>query len=227
MEIRQFLLENELWQDVTIFYNGKAISTSDGKGNHSYNDPNTFYVLEDKNPADYLKYIAKPHILSMIFEGGFFGCLNFYNEQGADFDNKIMAGFSEILDRYGLHYELGEPWNLSCYRNQDSTVHTAKAKAKEPIRFWGDRTNPEYAVIPEPLLNIQQIWRDKANAYGDVGSCVIGAGFHFSYKGNEYIMPPISCWQGSVSWEHFVPEIQSMLSETGAENIRFEYGMMD
>jgi len=228
MEIRQFLIDNQLWQDVTIYWGGKAISTSDGNGNHAYNDPNTLYMLEDQDPADSLKYLANPHILSMSFEGGFCGCLNFYNEHGADFDNRITEEFIALLHRYGLYYEMGEHWNLSCYPIDPGTVKNKPTKKKkDPIRFWGERTMPEGEIVPQPLLHIQSIWKEKADAYGDIGSCVLGAGFHFTYEDREYIMPPNSRWQGSVSWEHCVEEIQSLLTDAGATSIRFEWGNMD
>jgi hypothetical protein len=113
-EIRQFLLDNNLWIDVTIYFNGKAFSTYDGK-NFYYNDPAHLIVLEDKDPKDYFDYVAEPHILSMSFEGDFCSCMNNYGEYGYDFDERIQNGFREILDKYGLYYEMGNHWNLTCY----------------------------------------------------------------------------------------------------------------
>lgn len=114
-EIRQFLLDNNLWVDVNIYFNGKAFSTSDRNGNYYYNDQNHLVVLEDQDPKNYFKYVAEPNVLSMSFEGDFCGCLNFYNEYGVAFDNKVQKEFSDILAKYGLYYELGHHWNLSCY----------------------------------------------------------------------------------------------------------------
>lgn len=96
-------------------------------------------------------------------------------------------------------------------------------KKKEVIKMYGqDFDNP-----PEELLDIQYIWREKANAYGDVGSCVLGAGFNFKYKGLYYKMYPISIWQGSCSWEASVPEITQMLNDIGCTDVYFEWGNMD
>lgn len=86
---------------------------------------------------------------------------------------------------------------------------------------------PEGTEIPPELLEIQEDWKAKADAYGDVGSCVMGAGFEFTYQGQDYKMPPTTCWQGSCSWEAFVPEIRKRLEEIGATEIRFDYGNMD
>lgn len=115
VEIRQFLLDNNIWQDTTIYFNGKAFSTDDRQGNYFYNDPEHLVVLENQDPADYFTYTASPHILSMSFEGPLLGCLNYHNEYGAAFDNRIQTELAAILDRHGLYYELGDRWNLSCY----------------------------------------------------------------------------------------------------------------
>jgi hypothetical protein len=55
--------------------------------------------------------------MSMSFEGDFYGCINFTNEYGAYYDNRIMKSFNAILDKYGVWYELGDAWNLTCYYN--------------------------------------------------------------------------------------------------------------
>ena len=46
-EIRNFLLERGLWVDTAIYFNGKAISTSDGNGHYAYNDPAKLIILEN------------------------------------------------------------------------------------------------------------------------------------------------------------------------------------
>ena len=57
-QIRQFLLDNNLWQDVNIYFNGKEFSTSDDEDNFYYNDPGHLIVLENKNPRDYFQFVA-------------------------------------------------------------------------------------------------------------------------------------------------------------------------
>lgn len=97
------------------------------------------------------------------------------------------------------------------------------------IRFRGEGITwgPEGAVVPPELLEIQKEWAEKANDYGDIGSCVLGAKFTFDYKGQSYEMPPISRWQGSCSWEAFVPEVKEKLTNIGAVNIKFNCGFLD
>jgi len=114
-EVRQFLLQNELWTDVKIYFNGKAFSTRDQNGKYHYNDPKNLIVLEDEDPRRYFEYVSDDDIMSMSFEGDFYGCLNYMNEYSADFDNRIQSEFNEILAKYGVYYELGNAWNLSCF----------------------------------------------------------------------------------------------------------------
>ncbi len=114
IEVRSFLLEHEIWQDVTIYFNGKAFATSDGK-KFAYNDPDNLIVLEGKNPRDYFEYVNPDHILSMSFEGPLYDCLNMNGEYGYDFESKIEEGLREIFSKYGCYYELGNAWNLSLF----------------------------------------------------------------------------------------------------------------
>ena len=48
-EIRQFLIDNNMWGGCQIYFNGKAFATDDGK-NFYYNDPEHLVVLENMNP---------------------------------------------------------------------------------------------------------------------------------------------------------------------------------
>lgn len=113
VEIREFLLENNLWIDVRIYFNGKAFSTDDRKGNYAYNDRSRLFVLEDINPKDYFEYVGD--ILSMSFEGDLCGCLNFYGEYGYKFDDFVTNSLRDIFAKRGLYYEQGNHWNLSVY----------------------------------------------------------------------------------------------------------------
>ena len=101
------------------------------------------------------------------------------------------------------------------------------AEEAAPIWFSGSATIPNGAEIPQELLDIQRQWKEKADAYGDVGSSVLGAGFLFRYRGRRYEMPPSTRCQGSVSWEHYREEIQGMLEAAGATDIIYNWGWMD
>lgn len=109
-EIYKFLLEHDMWIDVSIYYNGKRMSTSDGN-NFRYNGPP--FIEEDKNPKDYFEYVNDEHILSMSFEGPLYDALNGYDGwDGLDIEER----FSNLLSKHGLYYELGNAWNLTLYK---------------------------------------------------------------------------------------------------------------
>ncbi len=109
-EIQRWLCQNELWMDVSIYYNGKRMSTHgevDGKSVSRHNGEPFFE--EDKDPRDYFEYVANPHVLSMSFEGPLYAVLNGYC-QGS---GRLEKEFSNLLRRWGLYYELGDAWNLT------------------------------------------------------------------------------------------------------------------
>lgn len=108
IEIRNFLIEQKLWIDCNIYFNGKCFTTYDGKV-FANNDCKNLIVLEDRNPKDYFSYVAEDHILSMSFEGPFYSALN-YRGRG-----HIIKDFNELLSKYGVYYEQGESWNLTCF----------------------------------------------------------------------------------------------------------------
>ena len=83
------------------------------------------------------------------------------------------------------------------------------------------------SMMPAAIIPISRKWTELANAYGDIGSCVIGEGFEFDYQGKQYKLPPLSHWQGSCSWEAYVPEIKKDLEAIGCTNVRFNYGSLD
>ena len=114
-EIRTFLIDNELWTDVTIYFNGKAFSTDDRKGHFAYNNPNILFTLEDMDPHRYITYVGD--YLTMSFEGDLYGCMNYHNEYGSAFDDRITEGLRAIFAKRDLYYELGNQWNLSAYPN--------------------------------------------------------------------------------------------------------------
>ena len=104
-EIYDVLLANEMWIDVSIYYNGKRMSSSCGN-NFRYNgEP---FIEEDINPKDYFEYCG--NILSMSFEGPVYQAIN-YN--GGDIVDQLDA----VFKKHGLYYELGDAWNLSLYKN--------------------------------------------------------------------------------------------------------------
>lgn len=110
VEIREFLLEHEMWQDTEIYFNGKRFTSHDPvTGKYHYNDREHLIVEEDQDPRNYFEYVAEDHILSMAFEGPAYEMINGYCSAG------LLDKFNAIFEKYGVYYEQGHAWNLSCF----------------------------------------------------------------------------------------------------------------
>lgn len=111
IDIYEFCKKHDLWEDNTIYFDGKAWSNSETwtgvKGKKITED---LYEYDDKNPSNYFEY-ANPKTLSMSFEGGLNHILNGYTRGCA----KLEEQFSKLFEKYGLYYEMGYAWSLSCY----------------------------------------------------------------------------------------------------------------
>lgn len=110
-DIYEWCIKNELWGDNTIYFGGKAWSSSSTwsgvKGKKITED---LYEYEDKNPLDYFEY-ANPDTLSMSFEGELNYVLNGYTYGWV----KLEAEFLALFEKYGYYYEMGYSWSLSAY----------------------------------------------------------------------------------------------------------------
>ena len=110
VEIRAFLLEHGIWQDTAIYFNGKRFTTRDPETKkYYYNDPEKLFVEDNQNPRDSFEYVADDHILSMSFEGPVYHMINGYALGG------LVRRFNKIFEKYGVYYEHGDAWNLTCY----------------------------------------------------------------------------------------------------------------
>lgn len=110
VEIREFLLEREMWVDVDIYFNGKCFTTHDKEsGKFYYNDREHLVARENEDPRTYFEYVNPDHILSMSFEGDLCEML-YYGMYPT-----TRKRFDAIFERYGLYYEFGHHWNFSCY----------------------------------------------------------------------------------------------------------------
>ena len=82
-------------------------------------------------------------------------------------------------------------------------------------------------LMPQAIIPISREWTRLSDAYGDVGSCVLGAGFEFTYEGQRYFLPPWCKWQGSCSWEAYVEKVKKELLDVGCTELRYNWGNMD
>lgn len=110
-EIFNWLNDHEMWVDTQIYFNGKCWSTMNKNGTEfCYNERR--YFEYEAEPKDYFEYVAEPNILSMSFEGGLYSVLNGYMHGWV----KLEEEFRNIFEKYGVYFELGNAWNLSCYK---------------------------------------------------------------------------------------------------------------
>lgn len=111
-EIYEWCMENELWGDNIIYFNGKAWSSfATWSMDNGKQIGERLYEYEDKNPLDYFEY-ANPKTLSMSFEGDLYSVLNAYVRGWTRLDAQFLA----IFEKYGYYYEMGNSWNLAAYK---------------------------------------------------------------------------------------------------------------
>lgn len=104
-KIYQLFRKQEMWGDVHIYFNGSCLNNIDHDGNYHYDG--SAYLHENMKPE--FEYVNPDHVLSMSFEGPVYHMF----EYGAY--KPVYRRFTTLLARYGLYYELGNAWNLSCY----------------------------------------------------------------------------------------------------------------
>jgi hypothetical protein len=214
-EIIDYLKKNELDDGVCIYFNNKRICLGSEWNSETREFIPYEKVEENINPLDYFEYANESHILSMSFEGGLYGVINYGNTDKLD----------AIFEKYGLYYELGNSWNLTAFPSTidyDDIEYTPYEREPDPEFIYLRRED----VLPE-LKNIMVTWYELSKMSGDGGSCVLGAGFNFKYKGNPYKMGACSPWQGSLSWEEHIGTVKEMLLNIGATEIHYDYGRMD
>ncbi len=105
--IYQLLKKNDLWADTFIYFNGKRLGNKSPDGHYHYDG--SAFLEENMNPRDYFEYVNSDHILSMSFEGPVYHMFNYGEYKTVD------KKFNALLERYGLYYEIGNTWNLTCY----------------------------------------------------------------------------------------------------------------
>ena len=111
-DIHKWLVNHEMWIDINIYFNGKCWSTSSELDTEFCYNENRYFEYE-ADPKCYFEYVANPHILSMSFEGILYDVLNGYLHGWI----KLEAEFKAIFEKYGLYFELGNTWNLTCFEN--------------------------------------------------------------------------------------------------------------
>lgn len=173
-----------------------------------YNGDGTVFC-ENANPLKWCKYFSHQFIMGIWFEGW----------------HANWGMLDEILAEYNLYMEHCTDTYIEFVWNGEGKEpeYTVFEKPEEPERlYWPHdaQGNPEIAAI-------MGHWFERSRDRGDKGSCVIGAGFTFRYKGKLYFMTAQSPWQGSLSWEPDVDIVRKDLEAIGATEITYDWGRMD
>lgn len=112
IDIYNWCVEHELWDDNTIYFDGKAWSNlPTWGGDKGAKIAEDLYEYADRNPKHYFEY-ANPNTLSMSFEGGLNHLLNGYLSGCG----KLEEEFYALFHKYGLYHEFGHSWNLSTWQ---------------------------------------------------------------------------------------------------------------
>lgn len=129
-----------------------------------------------------------------------------------------------------LEQKFGKDAYLECY---DYFCHYfCVGETKQPTA--GTKYSPivldgkNYEKYPDKVfLDIQRVWKELAEKYGDKGTCVLGEKFEFTYKKKHYVMEPLDNLQGSSGREQYIDAVQHVLETLGCKDVRFNYGFMD
>jgi hypothetical protein len=209
-ELIRAFKELDMLDECLFYYNNKRVAT-----NRKTGEP--YIDRKECDPRDYMDY-CNENTITIGFEGSnLYEVLNGYLSD--DLYETVFRAIEKIVAPYGLFWELGNSWNLSFYDTDYDDNEPEPQEEEIGIHQGVD--------VPIELLQISKYWAEKANAYGDAGSCVLGAGFKFRYQDKLYFMPPLTHWQGSCSWEAYKDEIQEKLYQVGATEISYEWGRMD
>lgn len=215
-EITAFLEKHHMEDGVCIYFNNKRI-VSEG----FFDGENLTYKWmqeENMDPHHYFPYAAYDHIISMSFEGSLYDLLN--NRGG-----KLAEQFRAIFTKYGLYYEFGYAWCFTAYPlDDDMEIEYTNYTKPEPVIDLYYHSKDMY---PDAISVIMEMWYQLSSYSGDSGSCVLGAGFNFTFEGKKYFMHACSPYQGSLSWEVHVTTVSDLLRAIGATDISFNYGIMD
>lgn len=108
-DIYEWCEHHGIWEDCTIYFNGKALSDSE-RWNGEYGEKigNNLYLYENKNPRDYMKY-ANQETLSMAFDGLLYDVVNDFGQMFP----RMYDEFEKLFDKHGYYYELGSNWYLN------------------------------------------------------------------------------------------------------------------
>ena len=199
-KVKSYLKENALFEDVCLYYNDKQETNS--------------LLKENIKVKDHIKY-SNPLTITITFDGSpLYNALTYGS-------GKVLDDLDDIAKSYNLYWDFGYSWTISAY-SLDLDDKSSEDENEKIIDI-----NCLENIGPKELCIIQEYWKMKSDSRSDEGSCVLGAEFTFSYKDINYIMPHLSCNQGSMTWEHYISDIKWFLEKIGCTDVIYDWGLMD
>lgn len=105
--IYDWCVERDLWEDVIMYFNGKAWASWKAWDTDHRKIGKDIYEYDNKDPHDYFEYVV-PGTLSMSYEGDLYDLLY----DGLD-SWRTHDSFMKMLNGLGYYFEFGNSWNLS------------------------------------------------------------------------------------------------------------------
>lgn len=139
--------------------------------------------------------------------------------------NAKVYGNAEVCGNAKVYGNALAYGNAVVYGNAkvcENAEYTKLYEKPDPEHIWYGKKD-----VPIVLEKIMKKWYKLSSQVGDVGSCVIGAGFRFELEGHKYFMSACSPYQGSISWETHSDVIKKELQSIGAINILQDWGHLD
>lgn len=106
LNIYEWLISHNIWQDVSIYYNNRRMSTGakiDGKWEFRYNGK--AYIEDGINPLQYFPCCLHNHVMAMSFEGPLCEIL-YYGTNPA-----LSEEFHKLLADHDCYFEFNDHWN--------------------------------------------------------------------------------------------------------------------
>ena len=220
-ELANYLIEHlgkRGWIDHALFfYNNKMVRIR----NMGEETPSLILeVVENIDPHKYTEYAAYEHILTIIFDG-----CELYDK--LNYGNGFPKFIEDKFEKLGIYHELGHSYDITfanCYSDEEHPIeYTHYERPLPPINLYMvDIENAPLAIQP-----IMKEWYGRSKATGDIGCCVLCAGFTFQYQSKKYHLSPCSPWQGECSWTPHIEWVEEELKKIGATDISWHYGSMD
>lgn len=216
-EFMNLLTEHGMCNSCCVYFNGKRYRDK----HYCIGDANFFTLEIDEgnfHPLDITEYTVSKNILSFSTEGYLYDVLNYYG---------IPVWLESFCKKYNLYMEPATSWffHFCPDGTEDWSAWETDNKGRKE-RTYLYHGNEALNSIPK-VKAVADFWYNLSKEVGDIGSCVLGAGFTFNYEGQSYKLAACSPYQGSVSWELDKDLIHKCLEHIGCTDIRYDWGNMD